>query len=536
MTARGRRAGSRLTEVEPYGIDTIPPEERFARPRDMFRIAFGASNSIATMVLGSLPIVFGLSFGQGLLAVVAGVLAGGILLSPMALFGPINGTNNAVSSGAHFGVVGRILGSFLSLLTAITFSALAVWASGDAIVAAANRLFGTPQSDLLAGIAYGGFAIAVLTVVVYGFRFMLLVNRVAVIGVTVLMVLGVIAFAGDFDAGYPGIFTAEADRATRDLFWPTLVGAALISMSNPVSYGAFLGDWSRYIPAETPRHRLMLAAFASQVATLAPFVFGLATTAIVAAKAPEFVDPAGPSFVGGLVAIAPTWYLAPLIGISLIGGMSVATATLYGTGLDFSSVFPVLSRVQATLLIGGFAVALLFVGRFVLDLLSSITTFATLIVVCTSPWMVMMLIGFFVRRGWYLPEHLQVFNNGQRGGIYWFTRGVNWRALGAWIPSAVISLLMVNIPGQFVGPWSGWFSGVDASLPAALLLSFVLYSALLFLFPEPRHAFGPEGARLVPTADRPATPITGEPPDSLLARLGAGATADPETPPDTTTA
>jgi purine-cytosine permease-like protein len=439
-------------------------------------------------------------------------------------------------------VVGRILGSFLSLLTAITFSALAIWASGDAIVAAANRLLGTPRSDLLAGLSYGGFAVAVLVVAVYGFRLMLLVNRVAVVGVTLLMLLGVIAFAGDFDAGYPGIFTADADQATRDLFWPTLVGAALISMSNPVSYGAFLGDWSRYIPAETPRARLMLAAFASQIATLAPFVFGLATTAIVAAKAPEFVDPAGPSFVGGLVAIAPTWYLAPLIGISLIGGMSVATATLYGTGLDFSSVFPVLSRVQATLLIGAFAVTLLFVGRFVLDLLGSITTFATLIVVCTSPWMVMMIIGWFVRRGWYLPEHLQVFNNGQRGGIYWFTRGVNWRALGTWIPSAGIALLMVNIPGQFVGPWSGWFSGVDASLPAALLLSFVLYSALLLVFPEPRHAYGPDGPRLVPTTDRPVTPITGEPPDSLLARLGVGATgaaAEADAvpgPPDSTTA
>jgi purine-cytosine permease-like protein len=514
-----------VTEVEPYGIDTIPAEARFARPRDLFRITFGASNSIATMVLGSFPIVFGLGFVDGLLAIVAGVLAGGVLLCGMALFGPINGTNNAVSSGAHFGIVGRILGSFLALLTAVTFSALAIWASGDALVSAAHRLIGTPESDVLSGIAYGAFALAVLTVVVYGFRFLLLVNRVAVIGVTLLMVLGVIAFAGDFDAGYAGIFTADADAATSDLFWPTLVGAALIAMSNPISYGAFLGDWSRYIPAQTPRHRLVLAAFASQVATLLPFVFGLATTAIVAAQVPEFVDPSNPSFVGGLVAIAPTWYLAPLIVISLIGGMSVATATLYGTGLDFSSVFPVLSRVQATLVIGAGAVALLFLGRFVFDLLSSISTFASLIVVCTTPWMVIMLIGYFVRRGWYLPDHLQVFNRGQRGGIYWFSRGVNWRAMGVWIPSAAVALLMVNIPGQFVGPLSGWFS-FDASLPAAIVLSFVLYSALLLLFPEPRSVYGPDGPRAVRAVDRVAPPITGEPPDSLLARLGLEADAD----------
>ncbi|MEU8660028.1 cytosine permease [Actinoplanes philippinensis] len=47
-----------------------------------------------------------------------GVLVGSLFLAPMGLFGPLTGTNNAVASGAHFGVRGRIVGSFLSLLTA----------------------------------------------------------------------------------------------------------------------------------------------------------------------------------------------------------------------------------------------------------------------------------------------------------------------------------------------------------------------------------------------------------------------------------
>ena len=43
---------------------------------------------------------------------------------PMGVFGALNGTPNAVSSGAHFGVHGRIVGAFLSLLTAIAFFSL----------------------------------------------------------------------------------------------------------------------------------------------------------------------------------------------------------------------------------------------------------------------------------------------------------------------------------------------------------------------------------------------------------------------------
>ena len=102
-----------------------------------------------------------------------GVLLGSLILAPMGLFGPINGTNNAVSSGAHFGVHGRIVGSFLSLLTAIAFFSLSVWSSGDALIGGAKRLIGLPETDLTLGLAYGLFAILVLTVCIYGFRFLL---------------------------------------------------------------------------------------------------------------------------------------------------------------------------------------------------------------------------------------------------------------------------------------------------------------------------------------------------------------------------
>jgi hypothetical protein len=103
-------------------------------------------------------------------------------------------------------------------------------------------------------------------------------------------------------------------------------------------------------------------------------------------------------------------------------------------GLDFSSVFPFLSRFRSTVLIGTLSIAIIFVGRFALDFVQTISTFATLI----------MSIGFFARRGYYLEDAVQVFSRGQRGGAYCFTRGVNYRSLGAWIPAAVNGLLFVN--------------------------------------------------------------------------------------------
>ncbi|MCO6705048.1 cytosine permease, partial [Streptomyces sp. CHB9.2] len=89
-----------------------------------------------------------------------------------------------------------------------------------------------------------------------------------------------------------------------------------------------------------------------------------------------------------------------------------------------SSVLPrLLTRIRATLLIGLAAIAFIFIGRFSFNLVQSVSTFAVLIVTCTSPWMVIMILGLVVRRGFYCPDDLQVFTRGEQGGRYWFHHG-----------------------------------------------------------------------------------------------------------------
>jgi hypothetical protein len=122
----------RAIQVERHGINTIPDADRTSKPIDLFRIQFGGANTFATVIIGTAPVALGLSLPQALAATLLGVLVGAVILAPMGLFAPGTGTNNAVSSGAHLGVRGRIVGSFLSLLTAIAFYSISVWVSGDA--------------------------------------------------------------------------------------------------------------------------------------------------------------------------------------------------------------------------------------------------------------------------------------------------------------------------------------------------------------------------------------------------------------------
>jgi hypothetical protein len=77
----------------------------------------------------------------------------------------------------------------------------------------------------------------------------------------------------------------------------------------------------------------------------------------------------------------------------------------------------------------------------------------------------------------------------------------------AWLLSAGLALLMVNMPGHFVG-WLGRLAGdLDLSLLAALVLPAILYPILLWVAPEPRAVFGPQGPRGVPAAATPIAPV-----------------------------
>jgi hypothetical protein len=67
--------------------------------------------------------------------------------------------------------------------------------------------------------------------------------------------------------------------------------------------------------------------------------------------------------------------------------------------------------------------------------------------------------------------------------------------MGAWIPSAAISLCFVNLPDQFVGPLGQLAGGLDISMPVSLTLAAALYIALLQCFPEPDGVYGPQGRR-----------------------------------------
>jgi purine-cytosine permease-like protein len=465
-TAVGDRAG----RIEEAGVGYIPEAERDSRPANLAAVFFGGNLAFSVIVFGWLPVTFGLGWWSTVTASALGLALGTLITAPLALLGPRTGTNNTVSSGAHFGVTGRLVGSALTLAFALAYAAIAVWTSGDALVASAHRLLGTSAGDTALAIGYALIAAEIALVALYGHGTVVALQKVVVPVVGVLLLAGIFAFAGDFHASGSGEYLLGG-------FWPTWALAVTVAAAGPLSYAPSLGDYTRRISRSHGDRSVVVAA--------ALGVFGgLFATTLFGAFTALCLTNLGDSYVSDLVAAAPGWYVLPLLVIGLAGGVGQGVLNMYASGLDLATIIPRARRVHTTLVTSVVAIGLVYAGTFAFDAVDSITAMTLVLNGVAAPWVVINLLGFLVaRRRTYDPHDLQAFNEGRRGGRYWFTGGWNVRALGAWAAGSAFGLLAVTTD-LYTGPLANVASGVDISLAGSSLVAAAVYLVALAVWPE----------------------------------------------------
>ncbi len=99
---RDTSAFAGVGEIETHGIDYIPDDDRHSTPNNLFYVWIGAQLCFGIIVLGWLPIVFGLGWWSAVSAITVGLIVGCIPFGLFLLLGPRSGTNSAVTSGAGF--------------------------------------------------------------------------------------------------------------------------------------------------------------------------------------------------------------------------------------------------------------------------------------------------------------------------------------------------------------------------------------------------------------------------------------------------
>jgi len=119
-----------------------------------------------------------------------------------------------------------------------------------------------------------------------------------------------------------------------------------------------------------------------------------------------------------------------------------------------------------------------------------VSAFVSLFGVVVAPWISIVIVGHFLRRGSYDAEALQVFNRGERGGIYWYVGGWNLRAAVSWLVASIVGLLFLTT-SLYVGPWSDAANGIDLSWLSAMVLGALLYFIATRVVPEPPAVLNP---------------------------------------------
>ena len=458
--------------VEQHGVDTIPEAERASRPRDVVGILWGGNLALSVAVFGWLVVLYGLGWWASVSAVLVGTAVGALAVTPLALLGYRSGTNNSVTSGAYFGVRGRLVASVIGLLLCLGYVALTVWTGGEAIVAGLDRATGAEESPVALAVGYLVIAVAVSAVAVYGFRWLVLVNKLLVPLVGGVMLLVVVALWGSFDASYAG----TPDEYLLGGFWPTWLLAALTAgVAGPVSYVTQTGDWTRYISPRRHRPgRLLGAMFLGLfVGLIIPTLFGAFVSVIS-------LDP--DSFVAGVIDAVPSWLLLPFVLAAVVGSLGQGGMNLYSMGLDLDAILPRLTRTQSTIAVAVVATALVLLGEFVFSAEAAVTTFVVVLTSLATPWAAVTMIGYLRTGGRFDEPSLQVFNRRETGGAYWFRAGWNIDAVVAWLAGGVVGVLS-NSTDSWTGPIAEAAGGIDVSFVTSAVAASVVYLALVALRP-----------------------------------------------------
>lgn len=453
----------RVGRIEQAGIEYLPDAARDSSPWNVAAVFLGSGFTWTAVIYGWLSIQLGLSFWQALSAILLGGLIGVAVVVPTALIGPRTGTNMTVASSADFGIRGRFIGSGLALATALVFGAITVWTSGDALVAASARLLGTPDTGWVRGLAYGTIGAAMVAIALYGHATIVAAQKIIVPVVGALMLAGIFAFAGRFDA------SAGAGEYALGGFAPTWALAVVISASGPISYVTTIGDYTRRVSHRRFGDRRIAGALG-----LGLYFGGVVPATFGAFTASTFVGGSG-SYTADLVAAAPLWFTLAIVVISIFGGLGQGVLCIYGSGLDLEGVFPRLARVQTTMVTATLAIALLYVGVFVFHAVDSVSAVAVVLNALVTPWAIIMVIGALRRRetGYHIMD-LQAFAQGRSGGRYWYTGGWHLPAVLAWGAGAVVGLLATHTT-LYTGPIAQIAGGIDISMISSGAVAAVIY-------------------------------------------------------------
>ncbi len=325
VPVREGQYGSRVTTVEPGGVEYIPDRERHGSPLQLFWTWMSPNMEFATVFVGVLPIaIFGGGFWPTVLGVIIGSLMGSITHGILSTMGPRFGVPQMVEGRAAFGFFGNFLPAALSWLTASFGWFIVNSVSGTFALVQLTAVLNNNKAVISFPVAFVIVVVVQVLVAFIGHNLIHQFERVIFPYLAVVFGLATIIVLAQ---SHPGVgFNASAPVAFGGASGAFIL-AVFISFGYAIGWNPFASDYSRYLPKTANPRSVALAAGLG--------VFISCTVLEIAGAAAATIAKMGDNPTALFTNPLPTWLqVLVLLGIA-IGAVAANVLNIYSGSMAF---------------------------------------------------------------------------------------------------------------------------------------------------------------------------------------------------------
>ncbi|WJF90748.1 cytosine permease [Paraburkholderia bonniea] len=446
-------------EVESRSIDYVPESERHAKLSSQGPFWFLGNFHFFTISIGFVGPSMGLTAGWTTLAGALGIMFGTIFMAFHGSQGPDMGLPQMIQSRAQFGYRGVILALLATLFVFVGFNVVNVALIADGM----KSVFGLdPTMVTIISIAIGGL------LSIYGHDLMHKVFKWALIATLPLYALVTLALMFG-TTGAPAVHNPELG-----FNWIAFATQFAIGASYNISYAPYVSDYSRYLPKNTSRPKLITVIFISASLSGA-WMIGLGAWMAEMLKSSDALaamSQVGSSVVPGLGQL--------IVIVSVLGFLPIIALNTYSAMLTLLTGVDSIHKINPTR--GARVISIIVISLVVMSCVLMIGgngihllhQFLVLMLYFLVPWTAVNLVDFFfVRRGRYaIPDFFTP------NGIYgaWQMRGIAAYLIGF---AAMVPFFYINDSAAnheiFIGYFARLLGGVDVAWLVGLIVSGAVY-------------------------------------------------------------
>ncbi|WP_248582429.1 cytosine permease [Nocardioides sp. InS609-2] len=462
---------TRRLGVETTGIEIIDEADRTARPVDLFWPWFAANVSVFGLSYAAFILYFGISFWQGVLVAVVGVVVSFALCGVIAIAGKRGSAPTMILSRAAFGVTGQKVPGVISWLVSIgweTFLAILAVLATSTIFDRLGWGGGTGTKIVAAAVV----AALIVSASVAGYHVIMRMQSWLTWITGIVSVLYMVLTIDDIDWSAVQAIPSGSNQA--------VIGALVMVMTGfGLGWINIAADWSRYQSRGASNAAIVgWNTFGGALAPTILVVFGLA----LAGSSPEILDGVAADPIGTLATLLPTWFLVPFLLAAILALVSGAVLGIYSSGLTLLSLGVRLARPHAAFVDGVLlTIGTIYVVFFADNFINPFQSFLITLGVPLAAWAGVMIADIALRKRDY--DDVDLFDPNGRYGAF------DWVSIGTLVVASLVGWGFVINTFSDDASWNNWqgyllglgFGGKDGAwafanlgVLFALLIGFVV--------------------------------------------------------------